>query len=117
MVQAPRRRALEGARQPGRPGRHGIPGRGRRPYKRLYEIKTKDDPKAWADADEAVQGAQRDAARKLEAALAPMLDIDGALKFLALEVALVNSDGYWTRASDYSLYQDPRASSTSSRTT
>ena len=35
-----------------------------------------------------------------------MLDVDGALKFLALEVALVNSDGYWTRASDYSIYQD-----------
>ena len=29
------------------------------------------------------------------------------LKFLALEVALVNSDGYWTRASDYNIYQDP----------
>ena len=45
---------------------------------------------------------------KLEAALAPILDIDGALKFLALEVALVNSDGYWTRASDYSIYQDEK---------
>ena len=43
---------------------------------------------------------------KLEAALAPLLDIDGALKFLALDIALVNSDGYWTRASDYSIYQD-----------
>ena len=47
-------------------------------------------------------------ADKLEAALAPMLDIDGALKFLALEMALVNSDGYWTRASDYSIYQDEK---------
>ena len=37
-----------------------------------------------------------------------MLDIDGALKFLALEVALVNNDGYWTRASDYSIYLDPK---------
>ena len=43
---------------------------------------------------------------KLEAALAPLLDIDGALRFLALEIALVNTDGYWTRASDYSIYQD-----------
>ena len=45
---------------------------------------------------------------RLESALAPMLDVDGALKFLAVEVALVNSDGYWTRASDYSIYQDPK---------
>jgi spore coat protein CotH len=43
---------------------------------------------------------------KLEAALAPVLDVDGALKFLALDVALVNSDGYWIRASDYNIYQD-----------
>jgi spore coat protein CotH len=35
-----------------------------------------------------------------------LLDVDGALRFLALEVALVNSDGYWARASDYSIYQD-----------
>ena len=37
-----------------------------------------------------------------------MLDVDGALKFLALEVALVNNDGYWTRASDYSIYLDTK---------
>src|SRR5262245_66609419 len=45
---------------------------------------------------------------KLEAALSPRLDIDGALKFLAVETALVNSDGYWARASDYSIYQDEK---------
>jgi len=44
---------------------------------------------------------------KLEAALSPLLDIDGALKLLAIEIALVNADGYWIRASDYSIYQDP----------
>ena len=44
----------------------------------------------------------------LEAALQPLLDVDGVLKFLAIEVALVNTDGYWTRASDFSIYQDPK---------
>ena len=39
---------------------------------------------------------------QLESALKPILDIDGALWFLALDNALVNGDGYWTRASDYS---------------
>ena len=34
--------------------------------------------------------------------------MDGTLKFLALDVALVNSDGYWTRASDYNIYQDEK---------
>ena len=43
---------------------------------------------------------------RLEAELSPLLNIDGALRFLALEVALVNTDGYWTRASDYNIYLD-----------
>jgi spore coat protein CotH len=36
-----------------------------------------------------------------------VLDIDGALKFLALDNAAVNNDGYWTRASDFAIYRDP----------
>jgi hypothetical protein len=38
--------------------------------------------------------------------LEPQLDIDGALKFLALDKVLINNDGYWIRMSDYSIYQD-----------
>jgi hypothetical protein len=76
-------------------------------YRRLYEIKTKDAPKPWADLIRMFKVLNETPLDKLEAALAPLLDIDGALKFLALEVALVNSDGYWARASDYNLYQDP----------
>ncbi len=45
-------------------------------------------------------------ADQLEKALAPMLDIDEVLRFLAVDNALVNNDGYWTRASDYSIYLD-----------
>jgi hypothetical protein len=75
-------------------------------YRRLYEIKTKDDPKAWTDLIRMFKVLNGTPPEKLEAALGPLLDIDGALKFLALEVALVNSDGYWARASDYNIYQD-----------
>jgi hypothetical protein len=78
------------------------------PYRRLYEIKTKDDPKAWADLIRMFRVLNETPVEKLEASLSPLLDIDGVLKFLAVEVALVNSDGYWTRASDYSIYQDPQ---------
>ena len=77
-------------------------------YKRVFEIKTKDDPKAWADLVRLTKVLNETPADKLEEALAPILDIEGALKFLALDVALNNGDGYWTRASDYSLYQDPK---------
>ena len=76
-------------------------------YKRLYEIKSKDTPKSWADMIHMFKVLNETPLDKLEAALSPLLDIDGALKFLALEVALVNSDGYWARASDYNIYQDP----------
>ena len=78
------------------------------PYRRLYEIKTKDDAEvlgaSWSTLFKVLNQTPLE---NLEAALAPMLDVDDMLKFLALEVALVNSDGYWTRASDYNIYQDP----------
>jgi hypothetical protein len=106
-------KSTKGARWkvPGSPGGRGgmeYLGEDASAYKTLYEIKTKDDPKAWADLIEVFRVLNQTPADKLEAALAPLLDVDGVLRFLALEVALVNSDGYWTRASDYSIYQDEK---------
>ena len=77
-------------------------------YQNLYRITTKDDPKAWTDLIHMFKVLNETPADKLVAALGPLLDIDGALKFLALDVALVNTDGFWTRASDYSIYQDEK---------
>jgi len=77
-------------------------------YRRLYEIKSKDDPKAWAALIRLCKTLNETAPERLEAALAPLLDVDGALKFLALENALINNDGYWVRASDYDLYLDDK---------
>jgi hypothetical protein len=96
---------------PGSPaGRGGMEYLGDDPnlYKRIYEIKTRDDERSWTALIRLFRVLNETPADQLEATLAPMLDVDGALKFLALEVALVNSDGYWTRASDYNLYQDER---------
>jgi hypothetical protein len=76
------------------------------PYKRIYQIKSKDEPSAWAALIKLCKVLNQTPPDQLEAALAPLLDIDEALKFLALENALVNTDGYWTRASDYYLYLD-----------
>jgi hypothetical protein len=56
---------------------------------------------------QADQGAEHDATAQLEQALAPMLNVDEVLRFLAVDATLVNNDGYWTRASDYSIYEDP----------
>lgn len=77
-------------------------------YKRAYSIKTKDDPKAWADLVHLCKVLNQTPPDQLEAALAPILDIDGTLKFLALENALINNDGYWLRTSDFNIYQDEK---------
>jgi hypothetical protein len=75
-------------------------------YKQIYEIKTKDDPEAWAALMRLCRVLNTTPADQLEAALAPILDVDATLKFMAVEIALANPDGYWTRASDYNIYRD-----------
>jgi hypothetical protein len=94
---------------PGSPrGRGGLEylGEDPAPYRRLYEIKSKDTPKAWTDFIRLCRVLNETPPERLQAALAPILDVDEALRFLALDNALINNDGYWTRASDYSLYED-----------
>src|SRR5262249_12109266 len=68
---------------------------------------SKDDTKSWTDLVNLCKVLNQTPPEKLEAALAPILDVDAALKFLALDKATINNDGYWTRASDYSVYEDP----------
>jgi hypothetical protein len=77
-------------------------------YKRRYEMKGADDEKAWKKLIALCKALNQTPPDQLEAALKPMLDIDGLLWFLALDVALINCDGYWIRASDYNLYLDPK---------
>ncbi len=75
-------------------------------YKRVYTIKSKDNPKAWADLVQLCKVLHQTPVESLPAAIQPLLDVDGALKFLALDNALINNDGYWIRTSDFNLYQD-----------
>jgi hypothetical protein len=77
-------------------------------YKRRFEIKTRDSEKSWRALVRLCKVLNQTPPAKLEEALKPILDLDGALWFLALDVALVNNDGYWARASDYSLYLDEK---------
>ena len=87
-------------------GRFNYVGEDVAQYKRLYDIKSKDDPKAWADLITLCRVLDQTPPEKLEAAIAPLLDIDGILKFLALDNALINSDGYWVRTGDWNVCQD-----------
>jgi spore coat protein CotH len=77
-------------------------------YKSTYDIKSKDKPKSWEALIALCKTLNQEPPKTLEAALAPMLDIEGALKFLALDVVTVNGDGYWERASDYGIYYDEK---------
>jgi hypothetical protein len=77
-------------------------------YKRRYEIKSEDNPADWKALIQLCKTLGETPLENLEKALEPILDIDGALWFLALDNALVNNDGYWIRASDYSIFRDQK---------
>lgn len=96
---------------PGSPGgRGGLAYLGDDPaaYRRTYEIKSKDDPASWAKLIRVCRLLETTPAEELEAALAPHFDVDGALRFLALDVTFANGDGYWARTSDYTIGEDAK---------
>ncbi|MDB5339695.1 MAG: CotH protein, partial [Planctomycetaceae bacterium] len=77
-------------------------------YKRRYQMKTDDSDKAWKEFVTLCKTLNETPPEELEAALKPILEIDQTLWFLALDVALINNDGYWVRASDYSIFRDAK---------
>jgi hypothetical protein len=77
-------------------------------YRKVYELKSKESEKAWADLIHLCRVLNETPVEQLEQALQPLLDIDGTLKFLALENALVNRDGQWGRSTGYGIYQDEK---------
>lgn len=94
---------------PGSPGGRGgleYLGDDAADYRQTYTIKTKDSPEVWADFIKMCRALNETDVEQLPDAVEPLLDVDGALRFLAIEVALVNGDGYWTRASDFNIYED-----------
>lgn len=94
---------------PGSPGGRGgleYLGENVEAYKSRYTLKTRDDKKSWKSLITLCRTLTETPVDELESALQPILDIEGALWFLALENALINSDGYWIRASDYCIYLD-----------
>jgi hypothetical protein len=74
-------------------------------YKARYEMKSGKN-EDWKALIALCKTLSETPPEKLEAAISPLLDVDGALWFLALDNALINSDGYWVRASDYSIFRD-----------
>jgi hypothetical protein len=75
-------------------------------YRRWYEMKGGDDTTAWKALAAATKVLDSTPPERLAAALAPVMNVDAVLRFLALDVALVNGDGYWRDGSDFNLYLD-----------
>lgn len=77
-------------------------------YRRSYELKSDEDPKSWADLMNLCKVLHESSPGEIETRLGAVLDIDSTLRFLAWDNVLAGGDGYWTRASDYTMYQDPQ---------
>jgi hypothetical protein len=76
-------------------------------YRNAFQIKSKDEPEAWSALIDLARTLQETPPERLEAALAPRLDIDGYLRFLALDNVMASADAFYVRGSDYSLYRHP----------
>jgi hypothetical protein len=93
---------------PGSPGGRGslaYLGEDPKAYAGIYQLKSAAEPEAYADLIALCRTLAQSSPETLERRIAPMLDIDEALRYLALDNLLVNSDGYFLRTSDYHLYQ------------
>lgn len=77
-------------------------------YKRSYQIKSKEDPRAWQALVDLCGALEFASTEDLPRILPQHLDVEGALWFLAIDHVLADDDGYYSRASDYNLYRDPR---------
>jgi hypothetical protein len=73
-------------------------------YRRWYEQKGKDDTVAWRKLVHVTKVLNETPSEQLESTLAPLMDVDEVLKYLALDVALANQDGYWKDGSDFNLH-------------
>lgn len=76
-------------------------------YKAAYTAKGAVDAQAWQRLIELCRVLADPSIDERRTRLPAMLDIDGALWFLATDNVLLDGDGYLTRASDYMLHMDP----------
>jgi hypothetical protein len=77
-------------------------------YKQGYELKSaKATDEDWRDLVELCRVLAETPEDEIEAVLPKYLDIDEVLWFLALDNVFMDSDGYYSRGSDYYLYKNP----------
>jgi spore coat protein CotH len=75
-------------------------------YRRLYDLRSNEKKSAWRDLIALCRQLDQLPDEKLETDLDRVLNVDSALWFLAVDNVLMDDDGYFSRGSDYCLYQD-----------
>jgi hypothetical protein len=70
------------------------------------QLKTPEVMDAWDNLIELCRRLEQTPIDQLDTDLDEVLNVDRALWFLALDNLLIDGDGYLSRASDYTLYQD-----------
>jgi hypothetical protein len=79
-------------------------------YKGLYTLKSspKDEAAAWKALIDVCRALKETPVETAAETLPKMLDVHGALWFLAIDNVLMDADGYYSRGSDYELWLDPQ---------
>jgi len=77
-------------------------------YKAQFEAKGQVSDQAWKSLINLTKVLSQTPPEKLKAAIEPVLDVDATLRYLALDTAFENSDGYWIRSSDYNIFLDEK---------
>ena len=96
-----------GARWTARPGGNlAYLGEDPEAYRSRYHLLSQENPAAWAALIRLCRAIAQTKPGEFAAGLDPLLDIDGALRFFALENVLINQDGYDSSTASYGLYLD-----------
>jgi len=77
-------------------------------YRRWYEIQSADRDESWKPLMNVTRVLAETPPDRLRAAIEPIFNVDGALRYLALDIVMMSGDGYWLHGSDYNLYADPK---------
>ena len=77
-------------------------------YRKWYEIQDPDRDESWKTLMAVTRVLAETPAEKLKPAIEPILNVDGALRYLALDIAMMSGDGYWLHGSDFNLYADAK---------
>ena len=91
-----------------RPGSFAYQGDDKSKYTSAYEIKSKDKDESWERLINATKVLHQLPSEQIEDELDTVFSIDRALWFLAVDNVMLDTDGYYERGADFTIYQEPK---------